>query len=54
MVLFLLIVILIVCSTLQQCYKELKPGAYGDLGKVMEGCNIWYAKTWISTVEHLN
>ncbi|KAF4364675.1 hypothetical protein G4B88_028598 [Cannabis sativa] len=23
------------------CYRELKPGAYGDLGKVMEGCNQW-------------
>ncbi|XP_021802362.1 probable 2-oxoglutarate-dependent dioxygenase At3g50210 [Prunus avium] len=23
------------------CYKELKPGMYGDLGKPMEGCNQW-------------
>lgn len=23
------------------CYKEVKPGMYGDLGKPMEGCNQW-------------
>ncbi|EXB54185.1 putative iron/ascorbate oxidoreductase [Morus notabilis] len=23
------------------CYKELKPGEHGDLGKTMEGCNQW-------------
>ncbi|KAH0995804.1 hypothetical protein GBA52_019668 [Prunus armeniaca] len=26
------------------CYKELKPGMYGDLGKPMEGCNQWPIK----------
>lgn len=26
----------------QQCYKEIKPGMYGSLGKVMEGNNQWY------------
>ncbi|XP_074264209.1 homoarginine-6-hydroxylase 2-ODD-C23-like [Silene latifolia] len=24
------------------CYKELKHGLYGDLGKPMEGPNLWY------------
>ncbi|KAL7141431.1 hypothetical protein ABFS83_08G052100 [Erythranthe nasuta] len=23
------------------CYKEVNPGMYGDLGKAMEGCNVW-------------
>ncbi|KAL5556941.1 hypothetical protein UlMin_039177 [Ulmus minor] len=23
------------------CYKEVKPGMYGSLGKAMEGCNLW-------------
>lgn len=40
----LFVVILIVGTTLLQCYKELKPGDYGDLGKTMEGCNQWYVK----------
>ncbi|KAE8673987.1 putative 2-oxoglutarate-dependent dioxygenase [Hibiscus syriacus] len=28
------------CSP-KKCYKELKQGMYGDLGKPMEGCNQW-------------
>ncbi|PIN01119.1 Iron/ascorbate family oxidoreductase [Handroanthus impetiginosus] len=24
------------------CYRDRKPGMYGDLGEVMEGCNEWY------------
>lgn len=26
----------------KQCYTEVKPGMYGDMGEVMEGCNQWY------------
>ena len=36
--------IIIILLPLYQCYKEVKPGMYGDLGKPMEGCNQWYAQ----------
>ncbi|KAG4179193.1 hypothetical protein ERO13_A10G091100v2 [Gossypium hirsutum] len=29
------------CSPEKECYKELKQGMYGALGKPMEGCNQW-------------
>jgi len=32
-----------------QCYKELKPGMYGDMGKPMEGPNLWY-DSWLEFI----
>lgn len=31
---------------LEQCYREVQQGMYGDLGKPMEGCNQWYNKIY--------